>query len=103
MPLDERVKKRVRELIDIETEKALKEGNEEYASGLQEAKRLVTREAIKLRPENPYNVFMKQCLIGEGEGSPTERMAKCGEEWSGLSEEEKKKYETGELIAADYT
>ena len=101
MPLEPRVKSRVRELIDIETEKALLGGELDYASELQEAKRLVTREATKLRRENPYIKFMGTCMI-DGEGDPREKMKACAAKWGELSEEEKKALKTDKLVAIDY-
>ncbi|GAH24070.1 unnamed protein product [marine sediment metagenome] len=88
MPEKERVKSRLRELIDLETEKALIGGELGYASELQEAKRLVTQEAKKLRKENPYIKFMGTCMV-EGEGDPRERMKTCAAKWGEKSEEEK--------------
>lgn len=84
----EKVKSRFRELIDLETEKALLSGELDYASELQEAKRLVTREATKLRRENPYIKFMGTCML-DGEGDPREKMKTCAAEWGKKSKEEK--------------
>ena len=86
MPEKEKVKSRLRELIDLETEKALIGGELDYASELQEAKRLVTREATKLRKENPYIKFMGACMI-EGEGDPRDKMKACAAKWGEKSEE----------------
>lgn len=88
MPEKEKVKNRVWELIDLETEKALLGGELDYASELQEARRLVTRKATNLRRENPYIKFMGACMI-EGEGDPQEKMKACAAKWVEKSEEEK--------------
>jgi len=81
MSLEPKVKSRVRELIDLETEKALLSGEFDYASELQEAKNIVAREANKLRHENPY--------ISEGDGDPRERMKACAAKWNEKSKEKK--------------
>ena len=91
MPLEP--KNRVRELIDLETERAIIKGELDYASELQEAKRLVTREAMKLGRENPYITFMGQCML-DGEGTPQERMKACDVKWGEKSEEEKDSLKT---------
>ena len=96
MSLEPRVKSRVRELIDIETEKALLSGELDYASELQEAKRLVTREATKLRRENPYIKFMGTCML-DGEGDPKEKMKACAAKWGEKSKEEKEALKTRAL------
>ena len=101
MPLEPRVKNRVRELIDLETEKALLGGELEYASELQEAKRIVTREATKLRLENPYIVFMGTCML-DGEGDPREKMKACAAKWGEKSKEEKDALKTDKLTTVDY-
>jgi len=87
MPEKEGVKSRLRELIDLETEKALIRGELDYASELQEAKRLV-REATKLRKENPYIKWMGTCML-DGDGDPREKMKTCAAKWSEKSKEEK--------------
>lgn len=89
MPLEPRAK-RVQDLIDLETEKALLEGELNYASELQEAKRLVTSEATNLRRENPYIKFMGTCML-DGEGDPRDKMKACAEKWGEKTEEEKEK------------
>ena len=101
MPIEPRVKSRVRELIDIETDKALIEGELDYASELQEAKRLVTREATKLRRENPYITFMGTCML-DGEGDPREKMKACAAKWGEKSEEDKEALKTDKLTTVDY-
>jgi len=82
MSLEPKVKSRVRELIDLETEKALLSGEFDYASELQEAKNIVAREANKLRHENPY-------IRLEGDGDPRERMKACAAKWNEKSKEKK--------------
>lgn len=101
MPLDSRVKKKVLELIGDEASKAVEKGEFEYAGKLRDVMRLVDREATKIRRENPYNVFMKKCLV-DMNGTPQEKMKTCGEKWSSLSDTEKEEYDTEELIAVDY-
>ena len=101
MPLEPRVKNRVRELIDLETERAIIKGELDYASELQEAKRLVTREATKLRRENPYIKFMGTCML-DGEGDPRDRMKACATKWGEKSKEEKEALKTDKLTAVDY-
>jgi len=88
MSLEPKVKSRVRELIDLETEKALLSGEFDYASELQEAKNIVAREANKLRHENPYISFMGECML-EGDGDPRERMKACAAKWNEKSKEKK--------------
>ena len=93
MSLEPSVKSRVQELIDLETEKALLGGELDYASELQEAKRLVTQGTTKLKPENPYIKFMGACMLG-GEGDPKENMKACALKWGEKSKEEKEALKT---------
>ncbi|GAJ24766.1 unnamed protein product [marine sediment metagenome] len=78
----------VRELIDLETDKALIKGELDYASELQEAKRRITQEIKKPRPESTYIKFMGTCMLG-GEGDPKEKMKACAAEWGKKSKKEK--------------
>ena len=106
--LDPKVKKKLFEFISQETKKALERKDMEEVSSLQEAKRLISRGAVKIRKANPYVKFMAKCIADQDVKDRSveethEAMKKCSLEWSQLSEEEKKKWKLGEFDVYDYS
>lgn len=101
-----RAKKALVEFINGEVKKASASGDTDFVEELQGAKRLLLRGATKVRKENPYVRFMGQCMVGtkgETKAETMQRMRECSEKWKGLSEAEKKKYSTSQLVAVDYS
>ena len=106
--LDPKVKKKLFQFIDKETEKALEKKDMEQVSNLQEAKRLISRGATKIRKANPYVKFMTQCIADQnvkgGSIEDThEAMKRCALDWSKLTEQEKKKWRLGDFDVFDYS
>ena len=106
--LDPKVKKKLFQFIDEETKKALERKDMEHVSSLQEAKRLISRGATKIRKANPYVKFMAKCITdknvkGGSLEETHEAMQKCSIEWNELSEEEKKKWRLGDFDVFDYS
>ena len=106
--LDPKVKKKLLHFIDEETKKALERKDMEHVSSLQEAKRLISRGAVKIRKANRYVKFMAECIVDQnvkgGSIEDThEAMQKCSLKWNKLSEEEKKKWKLGEFDVYDYS
>lgn len=90
------------EVVDKETEKALREGNDAYAMELQNAKKLVKKGCWSVRKANPFLEFMGDCLKGKGGDlkATQEAMQQCALTWSKLPPEKKKG--TEELAVYDY-
>jgi hypothetical protein len=106
--LNPKVKKKLFEFIEEETKKALEKNDMEHVSSLQEAKRLISRGATKIRKANPYVKFMTECITAQNvKGGSTEdthgAMQKCSLKWNRLSEEEKKKWRLRKFDAYDYS
>lgn len=108
MALDPKVKKKLSAFIEEETRRAVEKKDLEYASKLQEAKRLVERGTAKVRKVNPYIKFMGECLLkqkvkGQDQEATRKAMIDCGGEWNKLSEDEKKRWKLGEFDVYDYS
>ena len=106
--LDPKVKKKLFQFIDEETKKALERKDMEHVSSLQEAKRLISRGAVKIRKANPYVKFMTKCITDQnvkgGSIEDThEAMKKCSLDWSKLTDDEKKKWKLGDFDVFDYS
>lgn len=91
--------------IDKQIEQALKEGNDSLASEYAHTKKLIKKGCWTVRKANKYLSYMAECMLGKG-GSLEETqkaMRECGEKWSQLPEEQRKKLlQTKEQEAYDY-
>ncbi len=103
--LDPKVKKQLLQFIKEETQKALGKKDMNHVSNLQKAKRLITREAVKIRKSNPYVTFMAECMKGKGgtREDTHKAMKKCSLDWNKLSEKERKKWKLGDFDVYDYS
>ena len=108
--LSPKVKQVLLDVIEMESKKALEEGDQAYLIDLQNAKKLILRGAWKVRKSNPYLLFVSECIAesrpqGRLTLEETQRLLKsCAEKWRGLSKEKKREYEVraGELAVYDY-
>jgi len=87
------------EVVDRETEKALKDGDHAYAMELQRAKKLVERGCWSVRKANPYLDFVSDCVA---ESKPNEKLnltqtqellRGCSLKWKDLPLEKRREYE----------
>ena len=106
--LDPKVKKKLFQFIEEETKKALEKKDMKHVSDLQQAKRLISRGATKIRKANPYVKFMTKCITDQNvKGGSIEdthkAMKKCSLDWREMSEKEKKKWRLGDFDVFDYS
>lgn len=99
------------EVINRETEKALKEGDDASAMELQRAHKLLERGCWSVRRANPYLEHIVECVAESKphEGKLTlaetqELFKNCAEKWRQLPPEKKLEYKVlaGELGIYDY-
>ena len=87
------------EVVDRETEKALKEGNDAHAMELQRAKKLLRRGCWSIRRANPYLKFVSDCITeskpqGKLNLAQTQELLKtCALNWKELPPQKRRDYE----------
>lgn len=82
--------------------------NIERVKQIQRTRAILARHGLKERGFNPYNEFMRQCILSqhkEGMGRPEMQgiFKKCAEKWEKLTEAEKKQFKIADTIVADYS
>lgn len=94
------------QVINSQTEKALKQGDNALAMELQRAKKLLKKGCWTVRKSNPFIYFLSDCLKGKGGNlkATQEAMQKCSIDWKKLSEQKKREYraKAGKLGIYDY-
>jgi len=76
-----------------------------HAVELMNALRIIKRGAWKVRRENRYVNFLRECLLGKG-GSlkdTQEAMKECARIWKSMPEEKKREYGGKDVAVYDYS